>query len=570
MLFPALAPEPRFNRLVLLLVPPLLLTTPAAFAMPVVEGNTIVMPEDGWYQVQSSEDYTEICAGVFRCDVEDGRYIVINHSTGQRWENLGVPASQTNRVRVEGNSILMPEDGWYQVQDARTYISLCEGRTRCNVPDGHYIVINHTSGQRWESISVGTGVAPLAERITTDGNTIRIDGDGWFQVQDRNTLVSLCDGASVCEVPDGEYIVIDHTRGERVESVQVTGGPDPDGPDDALLNAGNAEAILQGVLGVLNEERLLETLTVAAGDLGGYFYNVVGEAAFNNRFPVVDTIALDPAYVPVTVSAGQPVDAVSQALLATCPNSGDVYVFRELIPDYAAEYAFNGCVIGSRQYDGSIGSVNPPARGVINEEAARDFTILDGNGALRSLSGRVSYGNPSFVVRDLQTRWQDAAVDYRSGNEFLSVDAYAVERRVYDTYQVRFVSSDSVDLPDGSSSRVESFERSARIQGSFEVSADWSQDLPLSVTVLFEFDDTIYRAERDPQFVFPGYDAELPFGWQSVTLDIQAGDSSQLRIRSVAGADNQFTISTDQDDVLGPFVWEGDYRVDCDPLDGCF
>lgn len=61
-----------------------------AFAEPVVDGNTIHLPDDGWYQVQSASDYRSICEGERQCEVDNGTYIVINHSTGTRWENVEV------------------------------------------------------------------------------------------------------------------------------------------------------------------------------------------------------------------------------------------------------------------------------------------------------------------------------------------------------------------------------------------------------------------------------------------------------------------------------------------------
>ena len=50
-----------------------------------------------------------------------------------------------------------PDDGWYQVQDGDSYASLCEGVLSCVVPDGRYIVINHTTGVRYENVVVDTG-----------------------------------------------------------------------------------------------------------------------------------------------------------------------------------------------------------------------------------------------------------------------------------------------------------------------------------------------------------------------------------------------------------------------------
>ena len=57
---------------------------------------------------------------------------------------------------VSGLIISWPDDGWYQVQNADTYESLCEGGRSCEVPAGFYNVINLTTGQRFERLEVSS------------------------------------------------------------------------------------------------------------------------------------------------------------------------------------------------------------------------------------------------------------------------------------------------------------------------------------------------------------------------------------------------------------------------------
>ena len=63
-------------------------------------------------------------------------------------------------MTVEGLRISWPDDGWYQVQNATTFNSLCEGGSFCDVEAGEYNVINLTSGQRYENIVVGSVSQP--------------------------------------------------------------------------------------------------------------------------------------------------------------------------------------------------------------------------------------------------------------------------------------------------------------------------------------------------------------------------------------------------------------------------
>lgn len=70
-----------------------------AVAMPSVSGTTITLPTDpGWYQVQNASTFESICEGqISVCDVTPGTYIVINHTSSERFENIVVndPGSTT-------------------------------------------------------------------------------------------------------------------------------------------------------------------------------------------------------------------------------------------------------------------------------------------------------------------------------------------------------------------------------------------------------------------------------------------------------------------------------------------
>ena len=135
-----------------------------AYANPTVSGNTISWPDDGWYQVQTADGSSTICSGGRSCDVGPGTYLVINHSTGQRFTDIVVSGSSTpapSSVTVDGTTIRLPDDGWYQVQDATTFATACEGGSSCDVSPGSYIVINHTTGFR-QTVNVGGAVTTLS------------------------------------------------------------------------------------------------------------------------------------------------------------------------------------------------------------------------------------------------------------------------------------------------------------------------------------------------------------------------------------------------------------------------
>ena len=73
--------------------------------------------------------------------------------------SLASPVIVSAAPTVTGNEISWPSDGWYEVQKTKTYESICGGGTSCTVEPGPYIVINHTTGERWNPVLVGDDVA---------------------------------------------------------------------------------------------------------------------------------------------------------------------------------------------------------------------------------------------------------------------------------------------------------------------------------------------------------------------------------------------------------------------------
>ncbi len=218
-------------------------------AEPVVNGNTILVPDDGWYQVQSSDGLISICNGLRSCEVSPGMYIVINHDTDERFENVQVPANNptdepplnvvpnetiiADNISIDQNVITFLTDDWYQVQSSNGLESLCNGEPTCVVEPGSYIIINHSTGQRFENINIGNNnndimdidqTASLQDNFTVANSGIVFLDNDWYQVQTSDGLLNLCSGESTCELNPGSYIVINHTTRERFENIQVGDG----------------------------------------------------------------------------------------------------------------------------------------------------------------------------------------------------------------------------------------------------------------------------------------------------------------------------------------------------------
>ena len=251
-----------------------LLAAPLAQAQPVVTGSEISWPDDGWYQVQTADGLTNICEGTRSCQVDPGRYIVINHTTGERFNNVTVAATPaTDGIQVSGNTISWPDDGWYQVQTADGLTSLCEGTRSCDVEPGSYIVINHTTGERFTNITVQS--SQTTDDVLVDGNTISWPDDGWYQVQSADTYESFCEGGTSCTVPAGIYIVINLTTGQRHEGVNVEG--DNSAGSQLVLDA-QSNDLLAELAGYRLDEAADLAPEVAAGVIAGNIGVTVLEA----------------------------------------------------------------------------------------------------------------------------------------------------------------------------------------------------------------------------------------------------------------------------------------------------
>ncbi|MFK7855765.1 MAG: zinc-dependent peptidase [Granulosicoccus sp.] len=182
--------------------------------------------------------------GLSALTLQDSRFEQSRRAVDQN----SADSSATTPIRVDGNTISWPDDGWYEVQYAKSFNTVSEGGTQAHVDDGVYNVINHTTGARYKGIVVGSsavsrddGLRPVVAdisrlamsssngAISIEGNRISWPNDGWYEVQEQVTYRTISEGGRSAVVPDGVYTVINHTTGEKTRGV-VVGGPDVDSP----------------------------------------------------------------------------------------------------------------------------------------------------------------------------------------------------------------------------------------------------------------------------------------------------------------------------------------------------
>ena len=318
--------------------------------------------------------------------------------------------------------------------------------------------------------------------------------------------------------------------------------PAPNNTPDTLSIA-NAEIILANVVSVINEDAIEAFYQTAIDDQlfqgKSFFISNTSDDIQNVGGGVLDT-----SYrVEVTYGQGDFVDA-DQSGEYSCAGGGSLVGYFANA-DQASDWVFDDCVIGSNTYSGTVGA-RIITRGAINRAPVYDLTIEGSNGQTRTLSGGYSSGNLSFVAVNSQSNWNSA--NYRGpvdGGQ-LQIDDYSVSRTRRDDNIERFESTQS--LPDGRVVQINEYSVSNNVAGSFSVSAPWTQNESLAVTVDLSFSDEA-RIARDVEtgniVEYSDSDPEDAPYWQSGSIDITAEDGSQLRVTPVAGQRGDFLIMTE-------------------------
>jgi len=112
-------------------------------------------------------------------------------------------------ISVDSNGISWTDDGWYEVQSSDSFVDLCQGGTRGETGPGVYNIINHTTGERWESVSVGVSVT---DRIGEDSSSAATAGTA--------TLRELVNAAASISDPNSSLSIFDR-------ALQATGLDEP-------------------------------------------------------------------------------------------------------------------------------------------------------------------------------------------------------------------------------------------------------------------------------------------------------------------------------------------------------
>lgn len=469
-------------------------------ATPTVNDTTISWPDDGWYQVQDATTYSEVCAGGRSCSVASGTYVVINHSTGERFRGIEVGEVEgDSSVVVAGDTISWPDDGWYQVQDATTYLEVCAGGRSCSVAPGVYVVINHSTEERFRGITVGE--IEDGSSVVVSGNTISWPDDGWYQVQDEATHTEVCGGGRSCIVESGTYVVINHSTGERFNDIVVPVGniSNPE-PVDSLITLDSYEPILQELVKLINGTPMAQTLSIqpAITDTGITF---------------------------VSVSSGPVEDEVFGLGFVrdySCDAGGTIETHTFSAPG-SRILTFADCALEAGNFDGTLKEFNIGREGT--GVTATDYSV-ELNDQTRRLSGRRGVSRLRSGPSSIRF-WENTEFDAQSSEGILSLRSY--------------------ELDVSSNFSFESRANDSNLFVSFDVTAPWTGEQSIHV-------EATLQASIEP---------DTAFSWQTGEVMVVAEDGSQLTLTPANAVQRTFNIALSGHDSVITRQWADGFEIFC-------
>jgi len=213
-----------------------------------------------------------------------------------------VQAESPTEFDVEGTTISFNFPDWYQVQNAVTYQSICEGNDDCTAEPGDYFVINLTTGERFEITIDGIDMPmPVEGDFDLTGNVVTFNVPDWFQIQRRDNYQSVCEGNSDCTLEPGDYVVINHSTGVRTD-ITVPGGELPIPVDGDFNINGNTVTFIEP--GWFQIQRQDNYQTVCEG---------FGPCVVDNGLYQVINLTTGERWMDVTVDGDSDNDAVINA-----------------------------------------------------------------------------------------------------------------------------------------------------------------------------------------------------------------------------------------------------------------
>lgn len=497
-----------------------------------VSGNTLSWPNDGWYQVQSTADNSELCAGVSQCQVAPGgTYRVINHSTGQRFGpiELGAairpPRGPQPAFSVEGNQVRWFYPGWHQLQDAGTYQSVCEGLagTVCIVSAGVYKLINHSTGTRYNNIEVPsdsltldtlnaspvnlTGVAytDTETEIFWEAANTGVAVAGYTIVRNGTTIAESLDALSYYDntvVPGVSYeyqVIAFDSANRRSSAVAVT------------IETPAAYA-------TINSDNYLE--------LTRYLFSI-GNASFTTRSEAfVNSFSIDSLYLTTAFSqiSSRFDPEFSRAFVDYSCQQGGTYVNSPSGSSTGGEFGeFDQCEFADTLVNGSYNISNSLSSFVFNPGLTQDTTYNLMTSSPPASPATQIMGTSSFF-----------------GGQHMQVLSWNVNRYMSPSFNGMTLVSDFSSRLSTGAPLNEEFEPMP-FQGSFVTSFDIQSPETGNKPINYSTTETLMKTARESEYE-AGVVTAMGNDGSSLSIDFNTGDSNTAII-TVVSEGNTFTES---------------------------
>ncbi|MFK7891928.1 MAG: hypothetical protein AB8B63_14020 [Granulosicoccus sp.] len=370
--------------------------------------------------------------------------------------------------------------------------------------------------------------------VTVSEGLISWSDNGWYQVQavTEDGIVEVCAGTRFCEVPSGTYIVINHTTGERFEPVVVSVGLAlPDSEELLVIRPDSWEEILRNIVALINADRALERREMLEDRFGSLSRLAISETVVGDSSGTLASLGL--TLLPLA-------DPANNLEVDYSCNAGGRISF-SLTPGvriYGVES--DNCAIGGDIYDGGFNYFGVGREGESTRMDNLSATLADSTAYSLSGAYRTSFDRVD-VRRSAQ--WTDVKMKEQSASDNYSVESFTMI-------------SESASGPDFSFS----FDRrpllhSATVDGGFSVTADWTGNQPVQVTVDLMLGGS-YEADELDQIV-------LPSQWTSGSIEVIAADGSRLLLSPNADDTSSAIVSVSGTDEVQQVRWNDGYQVRC-------
>lgn len=305
--------------------------------------------------------------------------------------------------------------------------------------------------------------------------------------------------------------------------------PSADGANDIpstrpVIGVDSWDSVLRNVIPLINAEKALNRHDAILSRVISLSEILIDNVVFNEQSDTLVALGITP--MPLS-------DPDNRFLVDYACNSGGTLNMTLSPGSFNYQMIADDCAINGDVYDGGFSNFGIGREGATSNVDAMTVQLADSTSY--SLSGvyQTFFDRPG-IRRSYE--WTDTlTTDTASGGEY-SVSSFNM-------------------LSESASGSLGEFFHQASVTGGFDVTAEWTDNLPMNVTVSLSLGGTFPIGEADPD--------TLPSQWTSGNVLVIAADGSQLELKP-----NPIDVSravVELSDISEPFsiLWSDGYQVRC-------